>query len=459
MQSFYAPYLCESCGTQFQAVIDAHLHRDAVRTRTPPAVVCPSCGSDGQFAGVPAAFAASAEQLERATTLVADGIGKTPGGSDAIPANLKRHVEGGATHVVLQGELSSSVRWRSGMDGIEGALVLDLTRVTGVGAGGIAPLVTALRAPVPEITTVAVKGSPLALAQTLRGAPIENVTVLSVAVEGHCPKCKQQRRAMVPVEDGRWELNLARGARCPIDNTKLEMNRTLQDLPQRRMPIRTLVAGSGMLAGLGVVVVLVAAFLAASGPGPGDGADAFEPFTIDDQHVTIHGRGGPLGTEAEARTAARTNAMGELISALNREIGARRGVSAGGLEVGQPEVDAFLADLGADAPQEVDSASREVDGGFTVEATYGLPRSAFDAVATRFAEEKSWGGLTLIRPFPPAGGLLVVKSAIQGVEPGMRVVQVSGAPVTALDQLPVNGAGVRFGTVDRNGSAQEFIAR
>jgi DNA-directed RNA polymerase subunit RPC12/RpoP len=65
VQSFYAPYLCESCGTSFQAVIDGHVHQDAVRTRVAPAVVCPNCGSDARYDGTKAAFASASAALAK----------------------------------------------------------------------------------------------------------------------------------------------------------------------------------------------------------------------------------------------------------------------------------------------------------------------------------------------------------------------------------------------------------
>lgn len=468
MQSFYAPYLCESCGTSFQAVIDAHLHRNAVKTRTPPTVVCPSCGSDAHFDGVLASFAASAEQLENASTLVgppdAPPAAPEPAPEPSAvhaPPNLPRHVEKGVTHVVLRGELSSSVRWRSGMDGIEGPMVLDLTAATAVGAGALAPLLTALRSPPPEITTLTVKGAPLALMRALRSSASDNapdrLVVASVAIEGHCNSCETMRRAVVDVEPGK-EANLARAARCPKHGVPLQLNRTLQDVPQRRMPIQTVLFGSGALAGVAVLVVVIAGVIAAFSPGPGEelGEQASEAFTLDERQVTVRGRGGPLPTEEAAREAAKASAAAELMSGLNREISDRRGVSAGVVEFDHAQAQQFLATLSkTEQLSEVDATQREEKGGVVVEATYGLSKGVFDSLAVRFAREYPWGGMTLLLPFPPDEGLMVVQSKLTGVEKGMRLLKVGATPVHSFEDLPVTASGALVTVLDHNGSPSE----
>jgi DNA-directed RNA polymerase subunit RPC12/RpoP len=457
VQSFYAPYLCDSCGTRFQAVIDAHVHRGAIKSRRAPQVVCPNCGHDSRYDGPPTAFATAAEQLEKAATLVtAEKSGEPPLGA---PENLERRVANGVTRLVLHGELAANVRWRSGMDGIEGPLVLDLTQISGTGAGAIAPLITMIRSLPPELSSFTIEGSPLVLAQTLRGTPAERVTVASVLIEGHCNKCKTLRRAAVPVKDGKWEDGVARGVTCPKDGTRLEMNRTLQDVPQKRMPIVAMVFGSSGLAVLGVLVVLAAAWIAMWGVGPG-AAETVDPdqATLGPDQVVVRGRGGPYGTELDARRAARSDAMAQLISELYREIGARRGESVGAFEANQTQVDQFVDTLGPDdVPIDLESKVEEGNGGFSVQASYALPRARFDAIAQRYADERAWGGLVLRRPFPPAPGLLVSKSDLQGVDSGVRVVKLGGAAIDSFDQLPPSPSGSLVTVAERDGSQREII--
>jgi DNA-directed RNA polymerase subunit RPC12/RpoP len=450
--SFYAPYICESCRTQFQAVIDAYVHKDALARRTPPPMKCPKCGSEARYDGSIEAFAAACEKVEPPK----ERSVPDPGGP-----NIERHVSGAATRLVLVGELATSLRWRSAMDGIEGSeLVLDLTRATSVAQGGVAPLLMALRAAAPSLSMVTMHGAPLPLAQALRIDPLPQLTITSVTIEGDCGKCNTLRRATVDVVEGRWEEPLSRGVKCPKCGSRLEVGKTLDDVPQRSFPLGLLLAGSAALAVVGLLVVLAGLVMAGvSGVTRSEelpDTPTSERLVMGDDVVSASGRGGPYASRMEAESAARDKALGLLISALSREIATRRGTSSGAIDVSHDQVQQFVEQVPEASAPPIESKVTEGEAGFEVEARYGIARSAFDRLAQSYAQEKTWGKLALIRPFPPGTGLRVVESEVEGLEPGTRVLKVDGNLVDQLSQLPEGASGAVLTLQDPDGTGREL---
>lgn len=52
IQSFYAPYYCEKCGTESKI----HLTQDQVVNRKAPKKACPKCGTDAEFDAIEAQY-------------------------------------------------------------------------------------------------------------------------------------------------------------------------------------------------------------------------------------------------------------------------------------------------------------------------------------------------------------------------------------------------------------------
>ncbi|MEQ1570660.1 MAG: zinc ribbon domain-containing protein [Myxococcota bacterium] len=448
MLSFYAPYVCDSCRTPFQAVIDAYVHREAIQTRTPPPTKCPKCGAEARYDGSMEAFAAACEKVEpKRERSVPD-----PGGP-----TIERHSAQDGTRLVLVGELATTLRWRSAMDGLDGALTLDLTRSTAVAAGGVAPLLLALRAAAPTLKAVTVHGAPLQLAVALRMDPIHQLSITSVVIEGDCAKCTTVRRAPVDVVNGRWEEPLSRGVTCPKCGERLAVGKTLDDVPQRSFPIGMLLAGSAALAAVALVLVLAGLVMAGIGgttreedPIVAD-TPAVERLVIGPDTVSAAGHGGPSPTRLEADTAARDKALGLLISALSREIGTRRGLSTGAIDVSHDQVQEFVTAVPEAGGAPLEQKVTEGEAGIEVDARYGFARAVFDRVAASYAEEKTWGGLTLVRMFPPAPGLKVVASEVEGIEPGVRLLRVGEAPADDPSALPP-AAGAQLVVQDADGT-------
>ena len=58
LASFFAPYLCPCCGTQFSALYDAVADRPAIEARLPVAADCPRCNSPAYFDDEPSLYLA-----------------------------------------------------------------------------------------------------------------------------------------------------------------------------------------------------------------------------------------------------------------------------------------------------------------------------------------------------------------------------------------------------------------
>jgi anti-anti-sigma regulatory factor len=56
VESFYAPYVCTSCGDERALLIDIAAHRAALDEQNPPTLPCASCGAVAEFDEFPARY-------------------------------------------------------------------------------------------------------------------------------------------------------------------------------------------------------------------------------------------------------------------------------------------------------------------------------------------------------------------------------------------------------------------
>lgn len=456
MLSFHAPYKCARCNHRFKALIDVYVHRDAIANRVPPTLTCPKCG---EAAG---AYEGTAEQFANLAAAVSP-----PGGGDGQSRPLReamdpgspqlsRHVEGETTRLVLVGEMATSVRWRSAMEGLGNDLVVDLTRVSVVSGGGVSPLVTALQGASASVSGMLVIGCPLPVAHALRANPIAGLKFKSVSVDAVCGHCSKKSKILVELGGGPLEAALAKPMSCPHCKSKIAPK--ADQVKSRTIPLGALLTIAAVIALIGLVVV-VAGVVLAGVEGIGRDDDTMGTAGVEDRldvgtdKVSAVGHGGPYGTVAEAEAAARDKALGAIVSAIAREIATKRGTSGGAIEVAPSAVQRFVDAVGLDPASLVaQSDVKEGEGGFEVDAKYALPRDKFDEIATAYAEERDWGPLRLVRPFPPAPGLRVVKSSLDGVEPGTRVVRVGEDALNTFAQLPPDAPGLVVVAQDPDGT-------
>ncbi len=202
--SFYAPYRCDACGAAFTRLFDVEADAEAIRTATPPAERCPRCGQDGNFDDDPASYLAFAQP--HAGTVVAADIRAAH--EQLIKAEtsfgeaIEKSVDAGGTRVTVRCPLDGTVRWKRILDGIEGALVFDLTAAAGVSPEGATGFERALRALGSEVPSIRIEGCPSALLERLAAAkPRLRAEVTSAMIEARCDACSAPRTTLVTREE------------------------------------------------------------------------------------------------------------------------------------------------------------------------------------------------------------------------------------------------------------------
>ena len=203
--SFFAPYLCSACGDSFERELDCERDAEAIRAGRTDDVACPACSAKGAFDDDPRSyFAFAAPHL---ATPVPVEIRAVLDELDAQPTSLPREgidktVEGDVTRVRVQSKLGASVRWKRILDGIEGALAIDLGAVTGVEPAGLANLEQALGGLGPEVTSIVLERCPATLVDRFasQGLPAR-VSVASAMLDARCPSCAVPRGALVSLQE------------------------------------------------------------------------------------------------------------------------------------------------------------------------------------------------------------------------------------------------------------------
>ncbi|XYH97399.1 FIST N-terminal domain-containing protein [Sorangium sp. So ce1128] len=202
--SFYAPYCCESCGAQFERLIDCAHDASSLAEGKPPEAVCPRCGGAGAFDddaetyfGFVAQHGAGAIPPEVREILLELEKGDEPVGGEAV----EKSVEGRVTRLKVGGKLTASLRWSRIIDGLEGQVVFDLSSVPGVTSEGAARFESALRKLEGAVEAVRIEGCPRLLAERMASPSWPQLArVESAVVEGRCASCGAMRSALVEVD-------------------------------------------------------------------------------------------------------------------------------------------------------------------------------------------------------------------------------------------------------------------
>jgi len=198
--SFFAPYLCDSCGEQFERLFDCELDADPIRSSETPESVCQRCNGRGRFDDDPETYLAFAPNHVgqpipanvRAVLEELDSQAPAPT-ADAI----EKTIDGETTRVRVQSKLGAAIRWQRILDGIEGALVIDLGGVAALDDVGVANFLHALNLG-PEVDSIRLERCPQPVLEKFAelGAP-KRVSIASTVVAGFCASCNVQRPALL----------------------------------------------------------------------------------------------------------------------------------------------------------------------------------------------------------------------------------------------------------------------
>ncbi|AUX48448.1 uncharacterized protein SOCE26_099820 [Sorangium cellulosum] len=202
--SFFAPYACESCGAQFERLVDCAHDAAALAEGKPPEAVCPRCGGAGAFDddaetyfGFVAQHGAGAIPPEVREILLELEKSDDPVGGDAV----EKSVDGRVTRLKVGSKLTASMRWSRIVDGLEGQVVFDLSAVPGITADGAARFESTLRGLQGAVEEVHIEGCPRLLAERVAGPTWPALARIdSAIVDGRCASCGALRAAIVEVD-------------------------------------------------------------------------------------------------------------------------------------------------------------------------------------------------------------------------------------------------------------------
>lgn len=195
--SFYAPYVCEQCGTSFKHLVD--LERDAapLEAGKAPPTECPTCGGRGRLDDDPSFLSFALPHLgKKVPDSVRAALTAMDREARASTEQVEKLVVGATTRIHVRRALDRSIRWTRVLDGIEGAAVLELTEVGKVSPDGADNLGQALRALGPEVTSFEIVGAPSSVVLAV-GEAAQRVKFSSVVFEGPCSACDSNRSRLV----------------------------------------------------------------------------------------------------------------------------------------------------------------------------------------------------------------------------------------------------------------------
>ena len=208
--SFYAPYACEACSTQFERLVDCEYDADAITKGVAPAASCPRCDGAGAFDddartyfGFATPHAGKPVPREVRVAVAALERRDEPVGGEAV----EKTVEGRVTRVKVNCKLDANVRWNRVLDGLEGQVVFDLGAAPSTTPDGAAAFEAALRALVGETETMRIEGCPRLVAERFVTPPrVAPATIVSAILEGRCGPCGALRPVVITLDESATQI-------------------------------------------------------------------------------------------------------------------------------------------------------------------------------------------------------------------------------------------------------------
>jgi hypothetical protein len=242
--SAFGPFLCDSCGEQFERLFDIEADAESIQSHVISDVMCPQCGARAHFDDDPETYFTFApshlgQVIPPAIRTVHDGI------EAAAPVraadSIDKAMEGNITRIRVTGR-AATVRWQRVFDGSEGTLILDLGGVV-VDEPGIQSLEGALLQVPSDVEVLRLERAPQALVDkfAVSGVP-RKVLIASTTLVGFCASCNNRRPALLLVDDHLVAISAGRAPaincrRCngPLDLVDAQTTLTVLAKHRRRV--------------------------------------------------------------------------------------------------------------------------------------------------------------------------------------------------------------------------------
>jgi DNA-directed RNA polymerase subunit RPC12/RpoP len=434
--SFYAPYKCSKCGSQFEALLEGGRHGEQVKQGVAPVESCPRCGADGALDDDPRAY------FSFATGMVTSAPPDVRAALDTLqppPAAVDKAVHGGVTRYRLRAGLDEALRWGRILEGAEGGIEVDLARATKVTPQGALGLVRALKALGPEVKAVAVVGAPAPLLEELGKGTDPRVKVQSVKVPTWCAGCGATKE--LEIQAG---TPLPRCANCNGElGTKLspaalklmappETKRAVQR-KRRRAPVVAVVATLALaVIALGAVALLPR--MGGKDHPPERPVPAWAASVVDGDLLYVPGVGRGASPE-EALAAARADAAVAAGTWLAQNVpaGAQPEDACTLGKRPLPDAAASARIIGAAAAGSLATTGDKVTTGGATYVRFGLTRTSAEEARAALRARVTALGMTVAR----CGEVLVVMEATPG-GPAHRAGVRDGDVLEALNGAPPN---------------------
>jgi len=172
--SFFAPYVCEVCGTEFDVLFDTERDAQVLKAVAgPPPGQCPQCEGAGRLDDDAASYFSFLNQqaqgpIPEAIRSALDAPGRPVGvGTERV----EKRIEGSVTRLKVNCALDAPLRWDRITSGLEGHLIVDLQSSPAGEVAGAINFDRILRALPPEVLRIDVEGCPQTLLERIAETP------------------------------------------------------------------------------------------------------------------------------------------------------------------------------------------------------------------------------------------------------------------------------------------------
>lgn len=215
--SFFTPYACEVCGTEFSVLYDAIVDRAAIERREPVEASCPRCHAAARFDDDPQIYLSLEhhllQELDPALALALERLRNLKG------SPIRKAVVGQETWVTFNTKLDNNVRMRRVLEGLEGHVVFDLSAVPGATHEGLERFLQAVTGLGPEVKEIQLVGCPFELVEQILDTrqPRRGDLRLSIGSIRTLAACDAIRRmVVVDLRVPAVEVALRRGESPPV---------------------------------------------------------------------------------------------------------------------------------------------------------------------------------------------------------------------------------------------------